>query len=389
MDVLIIGGGPAGLAAAIAMRQRGLQVTVADGMQPPIDKACGEGLMPDSRRDLAKLGIELSVADGAEFHGIHFANSESGDHVTAGFRHGPGLGVRRLRLHQLLVERARECGVLLRWNSPVQFSPTNSLKPGLSIGGERLTYRYLIGADGQTSRVRRFAGLDRGTLLSQRFGFRAHYRIAPWNVCWHVSSNVSGTRSGPHVEVHWGRTGQAYVTPVDDDEICVAVMSRDSSMRIDSILEGLPFLRDRLRGAECVSRERGAVTTTRRLRRVATGNTALIGDASGSADAITGEGMAMAFRQAVLLAAAIEQDNLELYSTAHTATVRMPQTMARIMLLMDRYPFFRDRALRMLARQPELFAHMLDVHLGDESLPRFVRSNGLRVGWGLLAPAHL
>src|SRR3979490_781323 len=45
-SVLVIGGGPAGLAVAIAARMKGFDVTVADGAKPPIDKACGEGLMP-------------------------------------------------------------------------------------------------------------------------------------------------------------------------------------------------------------------------------------------------------------------------------------------------------------------------------------------------------
>ena len=48
-DIFVIGGGPAGLATAIAARQRGFDVVVADGAQPPIDKPCGEGLMPDGR----------------------------------------------------------------------------------------------------------------------------------------------------------------------------------------------------------------------------------------------------------------------------------------------------------------------------------------------------
>ena len=47
-DVLVIGGGPAGLATAIAARMKGFDVTVVDGAKPPIDKACGEGLMPST-----------------------------------------------------------------------------------------------------------------------------------------------------------------------------------------------------------------------------------------------------------------------------------------------------------------------------------------------------
>lgn len=365
------------------MRQRGLQVTLAEALQPPIDKACGEGLMPDSREELGRLGIELSPEDGAEFHGIHFANCRkdqgTGDCVTAEFHNGRGLGVRRLRLHQKLVDRARDAGVNLFWNSPVQLSPSGELR----LHGEKVTYRYLVGADGQSSRVRSIAALDDGALLSRRFGFRAHYRIASRKGGYWPSS---GRR---HVEIHWGQSGQAYVTPVSEKDICVAVMSRHPGMRLHAILDDLPLLREKLRGADCISRERGAITTTRRLRRVVAGNVALIGDASGSADAITGEGLAMAYRQAVLLASAIEQDNLRLYSAAHPGTLRMPQTMARIMLLMDRFPFFRDRAMRMLAREPMIFSRMLDVHLGEESLPSFVCSKGLQVGWGLLAPAFL
>ena len=55
-DVFVVGGGPAGLGCAIAARQHGLRVIVADSAQPPIDKACGEGLMPDSLEVLAQPG---------------------------------------------------------------------------------------------------------------------------------------------------------------------------------------------------------------------------------------------------------------------------------------------------------------------------------------------
>src|SRR5271170_6389281 len=84
-DVLVVGGGPAGLASGIALRQRGLDVVVADALIPPIDKACGEGLAPDSCRELLRLGVEIS--GGFEFSGIHFANRNHGweDLVSARF----------------------------------------------------------------------------------------------------------------------------------------------------------------------------------------------------------------------------------------------------------------------------------------------------------------
>ena len=73
-DVFIIGGGPAGLAAAIAACQRGLEVTVADGARPPIDKPCGEGLLPEAYAALSKLGITIPTEDSHPFRGIKFVS---------------------------------------------------------------------------------------------------------------------------------------------------------------------------------------------------------------------------------------------------------------------------------------------------------------------------
>src|SRR5258708_12575468 len=116
-DVYVIGGGPAGLAAAIAARQRGLRAIVVDGSHPPIDKACGEGLMPDARRAAAQLGIELPNSIGYEFRGIRFHGE--GRSVEANFPDGRGIGVRRTALHQAMVYSAVRAAVELRCDTPV------------------------------------------------------------------------------------------------------------------------------------------------------------------------------------------------------------------------------------------------------------------------------
>lgn len=378
-DVLIVGGGPAGLAAALALRQRGASVTVADAMKPPIDKACGEGLMPDSLQELARLGVELTAEDGAEFRGIRFVN---GAHAaTAQFpacgvqATQAGIGLSRQTLHSKLLAQAEKVGVNLRWQSPVQLKEDGSVL----IAGKSIQYAWLVGADGQGSRVRRWASLERGTILSRRFGFRQHFAIEPWS---------------PYVEVHWGKSGQAYVTPVGPNEVCVVTVTRNPHCRLPSLLAELPWLQKKLRGAGssgaiALDSERGALTTTRRLRRVALGRVALVGDASGSADAITGEGMGMAFRQAPLLAECLETGNLGHYNRLHPATLQLPQTMARIILLMDRSTAFRNRAIAMLARKPALFARLLAVHLGTESITRFAVTRGLELAWRLAVPVGL
>ena len=139
--------------------------------------------------------------------------------------------------------------------------------------------RWIVGADGQNSRVRRCAGLDRATQESSRFGFRRHYQVAPWT---------------DYIEVYWASGFQIYVTPVGSNEVCIALLTRDRRQRVDQALQALPQLQRRLAGAAFSSVERGAVTMSRRLPRVVGERTALIGDASGSIDAITGEGLSLA-----------------------------------------------------------------------------------------------
>src|SRR3954471_19251550 len=112
-DVFVVGGGPAGLAAAIALRARGFDVTLGDHSHPPIDKPCGEGLMPDALAALRRLGIKLDDEDSFRFRGIRFLDQNVA--VDASFPNGFGIGVRRPRLHQALLDRAAATGVHMLW----------------------------------------------------------------------------------------------------------------------------------------------------------------------------------------------------------------------------------------------------------------------------------
>ena len=148
-DVLVVGGGPAGLAAAIAARRQGFSVIVADGAAPGIDKACGEGLMPPAVKSLAELGVAIDPADCYPITGVQFVDGE--DCAAARFRQGSGLGVRRTRLHSAMTKAAEAAGVSLLWSAPV----TEFGDHWVVAAGERIQFQYLIGADGQASAVRR------------------------------------------------------------------------------------------------------------------------------------------------------------------------------------------------------------------------------------------
>jgi menaquinone-9 beta-reductase len=360
-DLFVVGGGPAGLAVAIAARRRGLTVVVADSATPPVDKACGEGLMPDSRDALAALGVEVA---GFPFRGIRFIGD--GAAVQARFPGGSGLGVRRTDLHQALAGRAEALGVRLLWGARVE----GLTEGGVRVGGQTVPCRSVAGADGCHSRVRRWAGLDatrgRETL---RFGFRRHYPVAPWTDL---------------VEVYWGRGCQIYVTPVAQDRMCITLISANPRLRLEAALPEFPELRERLAGAKPESSDRGAVTVTRQLRAVWRGNVALVGDASGSVDAITGEGMSLVFRQAEALARALAFRDLTCYGEEHRTLARRPGLMAGFLLTLGNRARLRTRALRGMAADPDIFARILSVHVGALAPMRLLPA-GLALGWRMLA----
>lgn len=361
-DVVVIGGGPAGLAAAIAARRKGLRAAVLDCAHPPIDKACGEGLMPDGVVALSKLGIMLGPDCAFPFRGIHFYGS--GVSVDAAFPSGCGFGIRRTTLHAHLVEQAEREKVSLLWGTRV----TGISDDAVLLDRHSIRSRWIVGADGSTSRVRRWAQLNACRYEARRFGFRRHYRVEPWT---------------DRLEIYWCEGWQIYVTPVGPDEVCVVVISKDPHLRLDGALEGCAELSARLKDADVMSTERGGLSASRGLKRVWRGRVALVGDAAGSVDAITGEGLRLSFDGALTLADALATGDLAGYQARHARLLRRPTLMARSMLLLER-PRLRRRAMRAFASNPALFSRMLAVHVGAVPVTDFAAS-GLALGWRMLA----
>lgn len=332
-EICICGGGPSGLAAAIALRQAGYSTSLYDTAVPPIDKACGEGLLPDGITALEELGVHLPADAGMPFEGIRFHNA--GRVAQARFRGSPGIGIRRTVLHSCLVKRATELGVCMHWGSGA------IKRPG--------AYDLLVGADGVRSAVRRDSGLDCAPGAS-RFGFRQHFQASPFS---------------SFVDVFWRGRAQIYVTPLAANEIGVSVISADPHYRLNRALRDFPEVQERLHGAKTLSSERGSLSTMRRLRCIHKENVVLIGDASGSVDAITGEGMCLSFRQALALAKALQRGNLAEYGRAHDRITKRARLMARVLLTLGDHNLIRRPAIAGLSHLPALFSSLLSFHVGS------------------------
>jgi hypothetical protein len=301
-DLLIVGGGPGGLATALHARGQGLSVIVVEPRESPIDKACGEGLMPGGLCELMSLGVDPA---GMPFQGIAYVSEHR--RAEARFRAGPGRGVRRTTLHAALAARAKQQDT--DW---IRAKVTTIEQDARGVTAAGVRAKWLVAADGLHSAVRRAAGIKAAAGTPRRYGLRRHYRVPVWS---------------EFVEVYWSRWGEAYVTPVEPDLVGVAILSRGQPD-----LAWFPRLAEHLAGAD-----RGPARGCGPLRQVVSrrvaGRVLLVGDAAGYEDALTGEGISLAVKQAAAVVKAIVDDDPSSYETAWHRITRDYRLLTRALVL--------------------------------------------------------
>jgi len=361
-DLVVVGGGPAGLAVAIRARQAGLRVAVLERGHPPIDAACGEGILPDTRAELVTMGVELHAAERFEVHGIRYLCDELA--AEGRFAGTPAWGVRRTALHAALARRAEALGAELRWSTEAR----GLAEGGVATESEVLAARTIIAADGRNSRIRSWAGIEVRPGRPERNAVRRHFAIAPWTDL---------------VEVYWAEQAEAYVTPVGPQQVGVALLWNGQSASFDALLTKFPRLAARLGSVSPSSRDRGVARIGGRPSRIVSGKVALVGDAAGGVDPITGEGLSLAFRGAAALVRALAAGRLDDYERSHARVVRAPRAMARVLLLLERSARLRRGAVAALSADPALFSRLLAFH--TSALP--ARRIGLLATARLLARA--
>ncbi|MGK5641983.1 NAD(P)/FAD-dependent oxidoreductase [Streptomyces sp. URMC 126] len=311
IDVLVAGGGPAGLATAVHAALRGLETVVVEPRTTPVDKACGEGIMPTGVAALRALGVE---APGHPLRGIRYVDGPC--RVEADFRGATGLGVRRTALHAALHRRAAGLGVRF---APGRIGAVVQDADGVTAGEWRA--RWLVAADGLHSPLRRSLGLTLPGRPVVRYGLRRHFHISPWT---------------DHVEVHWSRHGEAYVTPVADNVVGVAVLSRERRS-YDAHLTAHPTLEFLARAAPA-SAVRGAGPLLQRTRARTAGRVLLVGDAAGYVDALTGEGVALALATAEAAVRCLAAGRPEAYEDAWRRATRKHRLLTHALLRACHHP---------------------------------------------------
>ena len=338
MDLIVAGAGPAGLATATYAARAGLEVAVIDRRRGPLDKACGEGLMPHTVAQLEKLGVALH---GRPFRGITYL--DPGRRVEADFRAGKGLGVRRTALSEALHDAAADAGVRFIHRD---IGPVTQDAESVQCGDLRA--RYLAAADGLHSPIRRALGLEKPSRGRRRWGIRRHFVIAPWS---------------DTVEVHWSSATEAYVTPVADDCVGVAVLTTKQG-RLDDQLSAFPALAQRVAGAAHSSADRAAGPLRQVVRHRAAGRVMLVGDAAGYVDALTGEGLGIAFGGAELLVASVLADDPAGYDRRWRGMSRRYRMLTAGLLYASEFKPVRAMIVPAASAAPKAFSGIVNLLAG-------------------------
>jgi geranylgeranyl reductase family protein len=300
-DLLVIGGGPAGAAAAIRGAAAGLSVVVCDNASFPRDKTCGDGLTTSALRLLERLGLDPAAVDGWQPVDEIVIRSPSGRVVELPL---PADGLfaavaPRAALDAALLDVAAKEGADIRHGQRLEALQTNGATVAATVGDETITARHVVAADGMYSTVRRLTGAT-APHLGEWHAFRQYFTGVPDRRLWVIFERDL-------------LPGYAWVFPVGGGRANVGfgiprrpgVSVRPMAGQWRELLER-PALQELLGDAEPEGQHRAWPIPADLTRApLSSGRVLFTGDAAGATDPMTGEGIAQALLTGVLAAEAV------------------------------------------------------------------------------------
>jgi geranylgeranyl reductase family protein len=390
-EVLVVGGGPAGAASAVFLRQRGHDVVLVDEAHFPRDKVCGEGVSPEAWRLLEAMGaagdvralhpyplrgMALTSPAGVTFHGDYRGARDA------------GFAARRADLDRVLLDRARAAGVDVREGLHAQevVFEGGRVAGVVAVNGEgpvKLRAPLVIAADGRRSMIARRLGLLHEHRRLRKFAVRGY---------WDGMDGLQ-ERGEMHV-IPGGYCGIAPLSPteanvtfvLDVEEMAAAGGGLESFYR--RTLLRWPRIAERLGRATLLGPARAIGPLALQARRVSAPGVLLVGDAAGFYDPFTGEGITLALRSAELASETADValrsgrvDDLSSYDRERDRATRDKFRLNRLLQSVVAVPSLADAVARRLSRRSDLADRLVGI-AGDFVPAR--TAFGPRFLWDLL-----
>ena len=398
-DLLIIGAGPAGAAAAYWAAKRDLKVLAVDKKHFPREKTCGDGLTPRAVKELSDMGLEGAFADWHRHEGLRVR--AHGAVLELPWPSHPtypdyGFVVRRRDLDSLVAQQAKSAGADVRHGTEAVRPLLNASNGNLASNGhiagaeplsgaelrdtasgeiERVKARYVIVADGANSRFGRALGARRNRSLAQGMAIRTYYASPVHDDPWIESALDITDRQGTTLP------GYGWIFPLGDGKVNVGIgllsTFRDyKSVNTSWLMEEWAHALPDFWGVDPASPEiapvGGRLPMGGSVQPKAGANWLVVGDAAGTVNPFNGEGIDYA------------------YETGRAAADIIASALARSDPgILSEYPRWLESTYGLYFRVGHLFAKAI----GNPALIRRLTSVGMQsrtlMEWALRIMANL
>ncbi|HVM60222.1 MAG TPA: NAD(P)/FAD-dependent oxidoreductase [Verrucomicrobiae bacterium] len=360
-DVIVVGGGPAGAAAATGCAQRGLRVTLIEHARFPRHKVCGDTINPNCWPILKRLGVASKIRDLPHDRVDGATYTATNRSIFTVDLPPATVAIRRSSLDAALLDHARSLGAQV-----IEGETVHDILPGGRVRtnhGEYAARLGIVGADGRHSVIARRAGLASGrTPRDGHIAFQSHFE-AP-------------AALDHRVQLHLFRGGYCGLVRVDAERVNLCIITGPQAARFHRDCEALfahtvwqnPHFRELGIAPEPLDPLRSAHPLQSPAGRAAASGVFLTGDALRVMEPFTGQGIFFALRTGELAAEAITgQSRREEWYAASVATLYQGRARTNHCL---RRVMYHERIARavipLLQHAPRLARWLTDNVLGGD-----------------------